>query len=654
MINNTEAKKIYEVSSGVTEYPIGFVFYFNPDQTPQLSVAIGSDILRLNYNCKLSEDNGSLILIPTEEEAAKLISPDDFSWMNKWVGAHLVIQRDISFVQESDYQLGRVSPEQIEKDFDLSVMRDQILAGQIKEHTDDVQGEIDALNNRIDFVQEEHVLDMAAIDEAMATKATKTELANAKTVLGEGIQGNADAILKTREDYQAADQNIRADMNSKDSELETILNDHTRRLDTLRTDHDDLGDDVSEIQAKIPQGASGSNPLITQQQLAVATYTKAEVDAKVSSVYKFKGSVASYGYLPSGAVIGDVYNVRDTGANYAWDGSSWDKLSETIDLSAYAKTEYVDAREQDIRADLGENISEVQTIVEGQAAVIAGKQDKLTAGAGITIDGNTISSTGGEVSGDYLPLSGGSLDDGARINWGSGNASIVGVSESSGRGILNINVGDYTFTFLPTSFYIGGQLDLTIDKQLGAQLYPWSTTYTKKLNAGRGSNGSYARDLILPTEGGTLARLEDLEELGGGDYLPLSGGTMTGAIEFEWSGQALATNNTIIKTKYNRLDTGTVVEKDILTLAPDGSATFGGILYAHHLRPKGTDGAENLGTTRYCFGTTYTKKINAGYENGANSEDLIVPTEGGTLARLEDITATVGDISTALTAILGE
>lgn len=35
--------------------------------------------------------------------------------------------------------------------------------------------------------------------------------------------------------------------------------------------------------------------------------------------------------------IGDMYNVKETGANYAWSGTTWDKLSETIDLTPYLK-----------------------------------------------------------------------------------------------------------------------------------------------------------------------------------------------------------------------------------------------------------------------------------------------------------------------------
>lgn len=70
-------------------------------------------------------------------------------------------------------------------------------------------------------------------------------------------------------------------------------------------------------------------------------YTKAEVDSKVSSVYRVKGSVASYANLPTVDVtIGDVYNVNDTGANYVATSTTptWDKLRETVNLSGYATT----------------------------------------------------------------------------------------------------------------------------------------------------------------------------------------------------------------------------------------------------------------------------------------------------------------------------
>jgi len=71
-------------------------------------------------------------------------------------------------------------------------------------------------------------------------------------------------------------------------------------------------------------------------------YDKTTIDNKVSSVYKYKGSVATYADLPSsGLTAGDVYNVESDGSNYAWTGTEWDKLGATVDLSNYVqKTDY--------------------------------------------------------------------------------------------------------------------------------------------------------------------------------------------------------------------------------------------------------------------------------------------------------------------------
>ena len=76
------------------------------------------------------------------------------------------------------------------------------------------------------------------------------------------------------------------------------------------------------------------------------TYTKAEIDGKLSASMHFKGTVVNKDALDdiTNPEIGDMYNVLDTGSNYAWDGTQWDKLSETIDLSDYATITYVDGQ----------------------------------------------------------------------------------------------------------------------------------------------------------------------------------------------------------------------------------------------------------------------------------------------------------------------
>ena len=73
-------------------------------------------------------------------------------------------------------------------------------------------------------------------------------------------------------------------------------------------------------------------------------YTKTEVDAKVASVYRYKGSVASESKLPtSGMVVGDVYDIQDTGMNVAWNGTAWDKLGISVDLTPYLTKESASA-----------------------------------------------------------------------------------------------------------------------------------------------------------------------------------------------------------------------------------------------------------------------------------------------------------------------
>ena len=84
-------------------------------------------------------------------------------------------------------------------------------------------------------------------------------------------------------------------------------------------------------------GAAFTGAITVQEPVAASNpATKQYVDSAVASVYKYKGSVANQSALPSSnQTIGDVYNVEDTGDNFAWDGTQWDKLAGTVDLSTY-------------------------------------------------------------------------------------------------------------------------------------------------------------------------------------------------------------------------------------------------------------------------------------------------------------------------------
>lgn len=133
-------------------------------------------------------------------------------------------------------------------------------------------------------------------------------------------------------------------------------------------------------------------------------------------------------------------------------------------------------------------------------------------------------------------------------------------------------------------------------------------------------------------------------------YLPLSGGELTGVLEISQTAPYDSYNMDFLRLK----NVGPSTEKT-LKIGYNGLAISlgtAGISQAGTITPYNS--FASLGDTYSRWETVYATKINWGTNNGVVGADLIIPTEGGTLARVEDITAAVGDISTALTAILGE
>ena len=88
---------------------------------------------------------------------------------------------------------------------------------------------------------------------------------------------------------------------------------------------------------------------------ANSTYAK---KSDITNIYKFKGTKTNYADLPTtNRVTGDVWNITNAdaehgikaGDNVAWNGTAWDNLSGTVDLSAYATTSTTDAMSADIK-----------------------------------------------------------------------------------------------------------------------------------------------------------------------------------------------------------------------------------------------------------------------------------------------------------------
>ena len=140
-------------------------------------------------------------------------------------------------------------------------------------------------------------------------------------------------------------------------------------------------------------------------------YTKEEVNQKLSSVLNYKGSVDNYSDLPADAVKGDVYNVKNAdtvhgvkaGDNVAYDGTSWDVLAGTIEMSGYltkteAETTYV-AKEEGktlISADLIEKLTNMNA--DGEKNVINAVSEEFSIDAGT----RTLSLATGKIAQDKI------------------------------------------------------------------------------------------------------------------------------------------------------------------------------------------------------------------------------------------------------------
>lgn len=179
--------------------------------------------------------------------------------------------------------------------------------------------------NNIQTINEEIVTINQDIDNLEQTKANKTEIPT-KT-----------SDLINDSDFVSDANYVHTDNNFNDTYKNQITQ-NTSDISNLQSNKADK----SEIPTKISQLTNDSG-YITKNVDDLAnyykkseTYDKNEIDTKISSVYRYKGSVATYEDLPStDLTIGDVYNVEEDGSNYAWTGTTWDKLGGDIDLSEY-------------------------------------------------------------------------------------------------------------------------------------------------------------------------------------------------------------------------------------------------------------------------------------------------------------------------------
>ena len=133
-------------------------------------------------------------------------------------------------------------------------------------------------------------------------------------------------------------------------------------LDSAISDHvNDTTNPHNVTKSQIGLGdVDNTSDLYKPISIAVQEALNLKADkSEISRIYRPCGSVAKYNDLPSDAQIGDVYDVAETGMNYAWveigGVAKWDSLgmlSDKIDMTNYYTKGQVDSTVSGLQNDI--------------------------------------------------------------------------------------------------------------------------------------------------------------------------------------------------------------------------------------------------------------------------------------------------------------
>lgn len=225
---------------------------------------------------------------------------------------------------------------------------------------------------------------------------------------------------------------------------------------------------------------TGTKPIVGDITSSGHTITVSRIgldDLGLASAYKYKGSVAKYENLPtSNQEIGDVWNIEDTGMNYAWTGSIWDSLGSTIDLSGY------------VTLNTAQTIKGVKTF-SAQPVISTANGLKFDSGNCKLRIYNTSASPM-----DYAAIEVRSNSASTNRNLFidlANNSLVVGAASGTADTTYRVNVKD---TFNATTIYQNG---ITLDNTyLGKTTYEWN----KEFAAGDNGAVSLGRYNIYDTQ----------------------------------------------------------------------------------------------------------------------------------------------------------
>lgn len=245
----------------------------------------------------------------------------------------------------------------------------------------------------------------------------------------------------------------------------------------------------------------------------------------LTTVYRYKGSVATYADLPTtGQKVGDVWNVETAdpnhgikaGDNVAWDGAQWDALGGNHDLSGYAQLNSANTFTA-LNAFRANIIVSNGTAAGSQGQIVLGVKPRTA-----TVQANIISSTTGalnynatETTGHYFKI--GNNIATTSITSNESETAIFSHNAFEFARITNVGVAKWlgnanTATKLETSRTINGVAfdgtqDITIEASGGGDVtaagdnnFTGTNTFNKPITVRDGALAGIGGTIILGTK----------------------------------------------------------------------------------------------------------------------------------------------------------
>ncbi len=165
-----------------------------------------------------------------------------------------------------------------------------------------------------------------------ATKATNDSSGNAITSYVKGISISGRTITVTKGD------NTTSTLTTQDTNTTYVAATQSANGLMSSTDKKKLDGIASGAQANVIESVKVNGTALTPSSKAVnidlSGYAK---KTDITAVLKYKGAKDAVADLPStGNTTGDVWHVNANNGEYAWDGTEWQELGSSVDLSAYS------------------------------------------------------------------------------------------------------------------------------------------------------------------------------------------------------------------------------------------------------------------------------------------------------------------------------